>query len=90
MYIIIKRRLNDYNRWKEIVAEKDGLRAKYGSKGMTSYRNAADPDEVYLIFEWEDEKPYTDYMNLPEVREALGKTGTFEIIEISETFHVTE
>jgi hypothetical protein len=57
---------------------------------MTVYRGAADPNEVFLVFEWDDDKPYTDYMNLPEVPKALADTGTLEITEISEVFHLAE
>ena len=90
MHILMKRRLSDYDAWKAVVSSLDGLRARYGSHGFTAYRSAADPNEVYLIFDWDDEKPYTAYMDLPEVKEALAATGTVEIIEISETFHLSE
>jgi quinol monooxygenase YgiN len=90
MNIIIKRTLKDYNAWKQVVSQLDGLRQEYGSKGVTVYRNAKDPNEVYLIFDWEDDKSYTRYLNLPEVQKALADTGTTEIIEVSETFHLDE
>lgn len=54
------------------------------------YRNANDPNKVYPVFDWDDAKPYTNYMNLPEVRKALADTGTIEIIEVSETFILEE
>jgi quinol monooxygenase YgiN len=90
MNIIIKRKLKDYDAWKKIVSELDGLRKQYGSKGMTAYRSAKDPNEVYLIFEWEDEKRYRAYLDLPEVSQALADTGSMEVIEVSESFHLEE
>ena len=90
MNIIIKRKLKDYEAWKNVVSEFDGLRMKYGSKGATVYRNANDPNEVYLVFEWEDGKPYTNYFNLPEVQKALADTVTTEVITISESFYLKE
>jgi quinol monooxygenase YgiN len=66
------------------------MRKEYGSKGMTVYRNARDPNEVYLVFDWEDGKPYTNYLNLPEVKQALAATGSTEVIEVSETFNLAE
>lgn len=90
MHILMKRRLNNYEAWKQVVSDLDGLRARYGSRGFTAYRSAADPNEVYLIFEWDDDKPYIEYLNLPEVKKALAATGTLELIEISETFHLPE
>ena len=90
MYIFMRRQLNDYEAWKEVVSDLDGLRAQYGSRGFTSYRNAANPNEVFLIFEWDDNKPYTAYLELPEVKRALAATGAMEIIEIDEVFHLPE
>lgn len=90
MKLIIKRKLNDYDAWKKVVSNLDGLRKEYGSKGLTVHRNAADPNEVYLIFDWDDSKPYTNYTKLPEVQKAVADTGTMEIIEVSETFHLEE
>jgi hypothetical protein len=45
---------------------------------------------VYLIFDWEDGKPYKNYLNLPEVKKALDDSGTTEVIEVSESFHLEE
>mgnify|MGYP001449100005 CR=1 FL=1 len=91
MNIIMKRKLKDYDSWKKVVSNLDGLRKKYGSKGMTVYQNARDPNEVYLVIEWEDGKPYREYLNLPEVQKALADTGTIEeVVEVGEAFHLEE
>ena len=90
MNIIVRRKLKDYDSWKMIVADANQVRKEYGSKGGTLYRNAKDPDEVYLIFEWDDRKPYMNYFNRPDVQKALADTGTTEIIEVSESFYVEE
>jgi heme-degrading monooxygenase HmoA len=86
MYIIVKRKLKDFDSWKNMVSEQNDTRKQMGSKGAVVYRNAKNPDEVFLIFEWEDEKSFMDYFKLTEVQKALEETGTTEIIEISESF----
>lgn len=88
MYIIVKRKLNDYDTWKQMVSEKNETRQQYGSRGVTVYRDNKNPNDVYLIFDWEDQKPYMDYFNLPEVQKALSETGTTEIVEANESFHL--
>lgn len=90
MNVIIKRNLKDYDAWKKMVSEMDGLRKQYGSKGATVYRNAKDPNEVYLVFEWEDGKSFQKYLDLPEVKKAIEGSGAFEAIEVSETFRLAE
>lgn len=90
MQIILRRRLKDYDAWRKMVSEMDGTRRKYGSRGGTVYRNAKDPSEVVLVFDWDDQKPYTEYFNLPEVRKALAETGTIEFMEVKESFRLGE
>mgnify|MGYP003620431753 CR=1 FL=1 len=90
MYILMRRQLNDYDAWKQVVSQLDGLRAQYGSRGFTAYRSAANPAEVLLVFEWDDDRPYGDYLALPDVQRALAATGTMEITEVSEVFHLPE
>lgn len=90
MNIIIRRQLKYYETWKKVVSQLDGMRKEYGSKGLTVYRNASKPDEVILVFEWDDLKPYQNYLNHPDVQTALKETGTLEVFEVSDTFHLEE
>lgn len=87
---IVRRKLKDYDSWKKLVSEMDGVRREHGSRGVTVHRNAKDPNEAYLIFEWDDQKPYQGYFNRPDVQKALAETGTTEVIEISESFSLAE
>jgi quinol monooxygenase YgiN len=57
--------------------------------GAMVFRSSKNPNEVFLIFTWDDNKSYLDYFNLPEVQKALVDTGTTEIIEISESFSLS-
>ena len=88
MKIIVKRNLKDYDSWKEVVSTGNQMRKEKGSKGVTVYRNAKDPNEVYLVLDWDDQKSYLDYFDLPEVQKALAETGTTEVVEVSETFNL--
>jgi len=88
MTIIVKRILKDYDSWKKLVNDNEGLRQRYGSRGARIYRSARNPNEVHIVFDWADVKPYQEYFNLPDVRTALKASGVgpTEIIEVGETF----
>jgi quinol monooxygenase YgiN len=88
MNIIVKRTLKNYDEWKKVLSTLNEARKEKGSKGLIVYRNAKAPNEVYLVLKWDDQKPYMDYFNLPDVQKALADTGTTEIIEVSEIFHL--
>ena len=90
MNLIIRRKLKDYAAWKKVVTVPDGVRKKYGSNGAIVYRSATDPNEVFLVFDWDDSKPYAEYVQLPDVKKSLEASGSTEVIEISESFHLAE
>lgn len=90
MQIIVRRQLRDYDTWKKLVSEMDGVRREHGSQGATVYRSAKDPNDVFLVFQWDDRKSYLDYFNRPDVQNALAETGTTEVIEVGESFHLAE
>ena len=90
MYILMRRQLNDYDAWKQVVSQLDGLRAQYGARGFTAYRSAVNHVEVLLVFEWDDDRSYGDDRARPDVQRALAATGTMEITEVSEVFHLPE
>jgi len=88
MVVIVKRNLKDYDSWKQMVVDMNSVRKGYGSKGSTVYRNAEDPNEVYLVMEWDDHKSYHEYFNRPDVQKALAETGETMFIEVGESFRL--
>ena len=88
MKLIVRRKPKDFDAWKKLVSGMDGMRQKHGSRGATVYRNAKDRNDVVMVFDWDDQKPYTSYFGLPDVQKALAETGTTEIIEVSESFRI--
>jgi hypothetical protein len=88
MKLIVRRTLKDFEAWRALVTGADDTRRQYGSRGGTAYRAVRDPNEVYIVFDWDDDQPPSGYFELPEVQQALRDTGTTEIIEVSGSFDV--
>jgi quinol monooxygenase YgiN len=88
MKIIVKRSLKDYDYWKKLVSTGKEVRKQNGSNGANVYRSAKNPNEVYLVFDWDDQKSFLNYFNLPDVKKSLAETGGTEIIEVSESFNL--
>jgi quinol monooxygenase YgiN len=85
MHLIVRRKLNDFDTWRTMVNDMEGIRKDYGSRGMTVYRSAEAPNEVTLVIEWDDNKPWREYFGRPDVQEALKASGdTTDITEVSE------
>ena len=82
--MIVRRKLNDFDTWRTLVDDMEGDRGDSGSRGMTVYRSAKDPNEVTLVFEWDDSQPWREYFERPDVQEALKASGSVDITEVSE------
>jgi len=89
MHLIVRRKLNDFDTWKTMVNDLEGIRKDHGSRGMTVYRSAEDPNQVTLILEWDDKKPWREYFARPDAQAALKATGEQpEITEVMERFEL--
>ena len=88
MHLIVRRKLKDFDAWRGLVNDMEGTRRDHGSLGMTVYRNAVDPNEVTLVIDWDDKKPWRNYFDRPDVQEALKASGTVDITEVNEHFEL--
>lgn len=51
---LVRHRIEDYTIWKAIFDEHAATRMASGSRDSRLFRNAADPDEIFVLFEWDD------------------------------------
>src|SRR5215211_7845845 len=53
-YVLVRHKVEDYERWKPGFEEHGATRKESGSKGVRLFRNADDPNETVIITEWDD------------------------------------
>lgn len=74
-YMFIRHRVEDYVKWKPIFDEHGGTRKTSGSKGGRLFRNADDPNEVIIIFEWDNLKNAHQFVQSPDLQETMKRAG---------------
>src|SRR5215210_7706022 len=52
-YLLERHRVRDYARWREVFDADTGNREATGCRGARIFRNAEDPEEVVVLFEWD-------------------------------------
>jgi heme-degrading monooxygenase HmoA len=52
-YLLVRHRVEDYERWKSVFDGHGATREQSGSRGGRVFRNADDPDEVFILLEWD-------------------------------------
>jgi quinol monooxygenase YgiN len=54
VHIIVHYKVKDYAQWKEVFDEHIKVRKESGSKGGRIFRDEQKPDNLAILFEWED------------------------------------
>lgn len=52
-YILVRQKVADFATWKAAFDEDAAVRAPNGSKGGSVFQSASDPNEVFVLLEWD-------------------------------------
>ena len=74
-YILIQHRVEDYAKWKPVFDEHGATRKAKGSKGGHLFRNADDPNELVILFEWDNMEKARQFVQSADLRQAMQRSG---------------
>jgi hypothetical protein len=73
--ILVRVRFGDWDKfWSAFTAAGADRRREHGSSGVRVLRNADDPGEAWLLFDWERER-FEAFLADPAVRETMKSGG---------------
>jgi hypothetical protein len=67
--------VEEYAKWKPVFDGLTKTRIAYGSKGGHLFHSANNPNEITILFDWEDIKKAKDYAQSDVLKEAMLKAG---------------
>ena len=74
-YALIRHKVEDFEKWKPIFDEDAENREANGSMGGYLFRNADDPNEVLVLFEWDELDKVRRYGQTDELRQKMQQAG---------------
>jgi heme-degrading monooxygenase HmoA len=74
-YVLIRHKVQDYAAWKSAFDEHSGTRQAAGSKGGYLMRSADDPNELVIIFEWDDLDKARQFTSSDDLRQTMERAG---------------
>jgi uncharacterized protein (DUF1330 family) len=75
-YLIVRHKVEDYERWKPVFDHDHGATRKLGgSKGGWILRNAGDPNELVILLEWDSSENARRFADAEDLREAMQRAG---------------
>ena len=74
-HLLVKQNLEDYAKWKELFDGDSGIREASGSKGGQVFQNASDPNEVFVLMEWDSMENLQQFAQSDELKERMQRAG---------------
>jgi heme-degrading monooxygenase HmoA len=74
-YLLIRAAVEDYAKWKPVFDEGSAARKASGSKGGHLFRNADNPNEIVILFEWDDLEKARHFTQSDYLRQAMQRAG---------------
>lgn len=92
VHVLFHIKVEDYNKWKPLFDEHATARSQSGSKGGKVFRSANNPNEIFILLEWdnlENAKKFSQSDKLKEVMKNAGVVGMPEIYFLEEAAKTT-
>ena len=73
--LLIRHQVNDYDTWVKVFHEERETRRANGMQREHLYRDAANPDVVWVLLEWDDLFRARLFVKSDDLQEALARAG---------------
>ena len=77
-YMLIRHKVKDFAKWKSVYYEHADVRKDGGSKGAHLFRNADNPNEVLILFEWENLDKARKFAQSENLQQKMQEAGVSE------------
>lgn len=83
VYLLGKTGVDDFDQWRSNFDENDSYRVDNGQRGYQIYQSSNDPNEVVVLFEWDDEENARALFDSEEMGKRLADAGVKEKPELT-------
>lgn len=77
-FMLVRHKVADYAKWKPVYDEHAATRKASGSKGAHLFRNADNPNEIVLLFEWDDLIKARKFSQSEDLIKTMQKAGVID------------
>jgi heme-degrading monooxygenase HmoA len=81
--MLVRNKVADYAKWKPVFEEMASVRKSSGSKGENVFRNADNPNELFVLLEWDNLEMARQFAQSQELREAMQRAGVVDKPDIN-------
>lgn len=77
-YLLVRHKIKDYAKWKSVFDEHGSTRRSGGSKGGRLLRSADNPNEIVILFEWDDLKKARQFAQSEDLKKIMERAGVVD------------
>ena len=81
-YVQVRHKVQDYSAWKTIFDGATKMRKASGEKSYQVWNTENDPNNLFLLFEWDNIANAKKFLGSTELKTAMKKAGVIEEPEI--------
>ena len=81
-YILVHHKIEEYDKWKSAFDEHGGVRAENGSTGGKIFRNADDPNDLFILLEISSIENAKKFAKSDSLKEAMQEASVISMPEI--------
>jgi hypothetical protein len=70
-YVMVQHKIGKWSEFESIFRDDGERRRKLGSRGGRVFRNVDDPENIFVVFEWDDVDGARKFMDGLETHEAM-------------------
>jgi len=74
-------KIENYDKWKPFFDERSTMRKEAGCKEAILFRNSDDPNDVLILFKWDNKENARKYMESESLKKFLKNAGA-DIVKI--------
>ena len=89
-FLLERHKVQDYDKWKAVFEEDTDNRAASGSRGAQIFRNADDPMELVVLFEWESLEMARERVGSEALSQKFEEAGVAQGVERTEFYFLEE
>jgi quinol monooxygenase YgiN len=80
--VLVHHQVNDYKNWRSVFDAALDFRHEGGECSCRIFRKAGNPNDLTLLFEWEDMERAQHYMSSDELRDKMRQAGVMGVPEV--------
>lgn len=74
-YLIGKSPVEDFEKWKSTFHDNESYRTEHGERGYQVFQSVDDPNEVVVLFEWDENEDPRAFFESEEMRDIMAEAG---------------